>query len=128
MANHGPVYGLDAELARKQAAKLDPALVKEATEYVAKKSGVSINGDLGDALNDGTVLCKMANNIQPGSIKKINTGKMPFLKMENINAYLEVCRAWGLKSSDLFQTVDLYEKKNMVAVVQNILQVKRTKN
>mmetsp|Transcript_314 Transcript_314/g.439 ORF Transcript_314/g.439 Transcript_314/m.439 type:complete len:85 (+) Transcript_314:51-305(+) len=70
MANHGPVYGLDAELARKQAAKLDPALVKEATEYVAKKSGVSINGDLGDALNDGTVLCKMANNIQPGSIKK----------------------------------------------------------
>ena len=30
MANHGPVYGLDAELARKNAAKLDPALVEEA--------------------------------------------------------------------------------------------------
>ena len=49
------------------------------------------------------------------------------MKMENINAYLQACQSWGMKTSDLFQTVDLYEQKNMVAVVTNLLAVKRLK-
>ena len=69
----------------------------------------------------------MANKIQPGVVKKINKGKMPFLQMENINAYLEACHKWGIKTSDQFQTVDLFEQKNKLAVVLNILTVKRQK-
>eukprot|EP01108_Squamamoeba_japonica_P003102 TRINITY_DN256_c0_g1_i3.p1 TRINITY_DN256_c0_g1~~TRINITY_DN256_c0_g1_i3.p1 ORF type:complete len:129 (-),score=40.99 TRINITY_DN256_c0_g1_i3:59-445(-) len=128
MANHGPVYGLDAELARKNAAKLDPALVEEARSYLASKTGCDVAGDLFEALKDGVVLCTLANKIQPGSVKKINKMKMPFMQMENISAYLDACRAFGLKTSDLFQTVDLFEAKNKVAVVQNVLALKRLKN
>jgi hypothetical protein len=72
-------------------------------------------------------LCSLANAIQPGAVSKVNKQKMPFMKMENINAYLTACQNWGLKSSDCFQTVDLFEQKNMVAVVTNILAVKRLK-
>jgi hypothetical protein len=32
---------------------------------------------------------------------------------ENIGNYLKACQALGMKSTDLFQTVDLYEAKNM---------------
>jgi hypothetical protein len=69
----------------------------------------------------------LANAIQPGIVSKINKQKMPFTKMENINAYLNACQTWGMKSSDCFQTVDLFEQKNMVAVVTNLLALKRLK-
>jgi hypothetical protein len=105
LAFHGPNYGLSAEADAKLKSKLDPTLLKEATEvgaqlrslltlafisyqYVAKRSGVAISGDLGDALNDGSILCKMAQNIDSTTCKKINGGKMPFMKMENISSYL----------------------------------------
>jgi hypothetical protein len=128
MANHGPSYGLDAELAAKMSAKLDPALLQEASDYVAKRTGVKVTGTLGAHLNDGTVLCALANAIQPGVVAKVNKQKMPFMKMENIQAFLNACQAWGMKPADLFQTVDLYEEKNMVAVITCLLAVKRLKN
>uniref|UniRef100_A0A1I8JJZ6 Transgelin n=1 Tax=Macrostomum lignano TaxID=282301 RepID=A0A1I8JJZ6_9PLAT len=50
--------------------------------------------------------------IKPGSIKKINrTTRMPFKLMENIGSFLEAARVYGVPSCDLFQTVDLFEKK-----------------
>jgi hypothetical protein len=60
------------------------------------------------------------NAIKAGTIKTINHSKMPFPQMENIAAYLAACKAWGMKSSDLFMTKDLYENANMVIVVDNI--------
>lgn len=35
-------------------------LIFISAQYVASRSGCSISGDLGDALNDGTILCKCA--------------------------------------------------------------------
>ena len=45
---------------------------------------------------------------------------MPFKQMENINSYTEACRRLGVPDSDLFVTVDLFEGKNMPAVVRNL--------
>jgi hypothetical protein len=58
-------------------------------------------------------LCKLANALKPGSVKKINTGSLAFKQMENINSFLEFARNKGVKANDLFQTVDLYEASNM---------------
>ena len=89
----------------------------------------------------------MANNIQAGSIKNVKRVKMPFQKMEYINVcaqtefsslslisscmlqhYLDFCtNVLRMKPSDQFQTVDLYEKKNKLAVIVNLLAVKRLK-
>ncbi|KAL6057581.1 calponin [Balamuthia mandrillaris] len=128
MAFHGPSYGLDAELAAKQASKLDPARMREAAEYIQDKTGTRVGynskDDFAEPLKSGVVLCNMINKIRPGIVSKINNGKMPFVQMENINAYLTACEQLGLRKSDCFMTVDLFEAKNMVPVIDNILALK----
>lgn len=49
----------------------------------------------------------------------------PFKQMENIGSFLKKASQMGLQAHDLFQTVDLYEAKNMTQVVSCILAVKR---
>lgn len=73
-----------------------------------------------DWLRDGQVLCKAANAIQPGIVKNINLSKMPFKQMENITNFIKACRQLGVLEKDLFSTVDLYESKNLKAVVRCI--------
>lgn len=124
MANHGPSYGLDAELEAKRKAKYNPQLEAEARSFIESKIGRSLAGDFQENLKDGIALCEMINAIRPGSVKKIERSKMPFKQMENINAYLVAVEKLGLVRSDVFMTVDLFEGKNMNQVVQNILAVK----
>eukprot|EP00027_Filamoeba_sp_ATCC50430_P004432 CAMPEP_0168551500 /NCGR_PEP_ID=MMETSP0413-20121227/6206_1 /TAXON_ID=136452 /ORGANISM="Filamoeba nolandi, Strain NC-AS-23-1" /LENGTH=129 /DNA_ID=CAMNT_0008582031 /DNA_START=83 /DNA_END=472 /DNA_ORIENTATION=- len=125
MANHGPDYGLDAELKAKRDAQYDPKLEAQARAWVESMTGEKLSGSFHEALKNGVVLCKLINKISPGKISKIGTGNMPFVQMENIGKYLDACRGMGLATHDLFQTVDLYEAKNMNQVVTSILALKR---
>ncbi|KAJ2487359.1 Protein kinase of the Mitotic Exit Network [Coemansia sp. RSA 2320] len=45
--------------------------------------------------------------------------------MENISNFLAAARTLGLQSTDLFQTVDLYEGKNMPRVIMTLLTIAR---
>jgi len=102
-------------------AKLDPIKLAQAQAWMEAISGVKAgNQNLHEYLKNGIVLCKALNTIKAGSIKSISSSNMPFPQMENIASYLAVCKAWGMKSSDLFMTKDLYENANMVIVVDNI--------
>ena len=66
------------------------------------------------------MLCTLANSLQPGLVAKVSELQKPFKQMENIGAYLEACRAYGVPAQDTFLTVDLFEGKNMGAVVRNL--------
>ena len=59
---------------------------------------------------------RLINKLQPGSVPKINTGKMAFKLMENISKFLEASTRYGVAKTDLFQTVDLYEAENIPQV------------
>ena len=63
------------------------------------------------------ILClyRLANIIIGGV--KFNNMKMAFKQMENINNFLTACEKYGVAKTDLFQTVDLYEKQNLWQVV-----------
>ena len=82
--------------------------------------GVEGDAATHELLKDGILLCNLMNVLKPESIRKINTKKMPFLMMENIGAFLDACRSYGMNPSDCFQTVDLYEKQNMHNVIVGI--------
>ena len=85
-----------------------------------------LEGTLQEALKSGMVLCNLINKIKPGTVKKINKMKMPFMQMENIAAYLTGCKELGVPDFESFQTVDLFEDSNMKAVVLNIHSLGRT--
>ncbi|KAK3252307.1 hypothetical protein CYMTET_38395 [Cymbomonas tetramitiformis] len=128
-----PLYGLDAELAAKAAAKYDPESEKQAREWITAITGEDLSQACGAeafaaALKSGVLLCSLLNGIKPGTVKKVNKQKMPFMQMENINSYLEGCKALGMPPSDMFMTVDLYEAKNVAAVVDNVISLARVAN
>ena len=66
------------------------------------------------------------NKLKPGSIPKINTTGGQFKMMENINKFQQAIRAYGVPDIDVFQTVDLYERRNIPQVTQSICALGRT--
>lgn len=121
MADRPKGYGMTAELKEKQAAKYDPQLERQARDWLEAVVGEPFPpGSFHEALKDGVYLCKVINKLQPGSVPKINTGKMAFKMMENIGKFLDAITAYGVTKHESFQTVDLFEGENMVQVVNGI--------
>lgn len=131
MASRPHGFGLTAEVRDKIAAKYDINLEQEARLWIEAVTGEKVNPNVSsdeplgldrfhEALKDGVLLCKLADAITgPGKVK-YNSSKLAFKQMENINNFLSTCEKVGMSKVDLFQTVDLYEKQNMVQVVTTI--------
>ncbi len=137
MASRPSGYGLTAETKRKIDSKFDVDLAIEALDWIAAVLGdpsmfndrtENVKAYVQEKLKDGQILCKLINEIQPGSVRKINGGKLPFLKMENIGNFLQGCYDYGVKKEDLFQTADLYEGQNLVQVVLGVSALARKAN
>ena len=80
-------------------------------------------------LKSGVVLCELINTLSPGGAGKTSSSEVLASKpqlirrmkeMENIAAYSEAARGYGVPESDVFVTFDLYEDKNFPAVVRNL--------
>jgi hypothetical protein len=123
--SRGAGFGLDAELARKQAAKYDHNGEAQAKQWISAVTGEGFGPSFGDSLKDGKMLCALINKIRPGSVKKVETSAMPFKQMENISNFLKACRLVGVAEYDLFETVDLFEQKDLGVVVGCIMALGR---
>lgn len=128
MAYQGPAYGLSRECQLKAQAKFDMQQALQALDWIRDVTNLNIEPpnpekgfkdqlDFADCLKDGIVLCTLINKLLPGSVSKINTMKAPFKQRENLEMFLKGCMKYGLKSHDLFQVNDLYERKNLYMVV-----------
>lgn len=63
------------------------------------------------------VLCKLINSLYPPGqepIPKISESKMAFKQMEQISQFLKAAEIYGVRTTDIFQTVDLWEGKALV--------------
>jgi len=79
-----------------------------------------------DVLQDGTVLCQLLNKLHPGSVSKINTSGGQFKMMENITNFAKGIEKYGVPKQDIFQTVDLWEKKDISQVTTCLFALGRT--
>lgn len=103
-----------------------PADEKELVQWIESVLGKSLESEsLGDALKTGVVLCEVLNAIKPGTIRKINDSVMPFKQMENITNFLRAIRPLGVAETDVFTTVDLYEQRDINAVVRCMFSLGR---
>lgn len=60
------------------------------------------------------ILCRLINSLYPRGkepIKKIPETQMAFKQMEKISQFLQAAEAYGVTTTDVFQTVDLWEGK-----------------
>jgi len=116
--NEDCVYGMDKDLKAKQAAKYDPELENEVTQWIeAVANQKKEDKSFAEWLKDGHVLCALVNAIKPGIVKKVNTSSLPFKQMENITYFMNAARDLGVPESAMFGTPDLYEEKNIGSVV-----------
>jgi hypothetical protein len=77
-------------------------------------------------LKDGVLLAKLVNKMVPGFIKKINTKGGNFAFLENLAAVQKGMRQYGVPEDELFQPVDLFEARNIKAVVKSLAALART--
>lgn len=134
MASRPLGYGLSGEVSRKINAKYSPELEQEARQWLEEVLGRPLvddsdpNEPLGetafqDALKDGVLLCETMNVLQPGAVKKIHrisAGPMKqFKDMENIGNFLSAIEKYGVVKVDQFQTANLTDRRNNMAMVIN---------
>ena len=104
---------------------------QQATFWVGAVTGlVQPEGEsLQSWLKSGVVLCELVEKISPGCAGKTSSEEVLASKpqlvrrmkeMENIVAYSEAARSLGVPEADMFVPFDLYEDKNMAAVVRNL--------
>jgi len=115
------VSGLDEQIKQKQASKYDSKLEDKARAYIEKKTGKKLEGTLQEALKDGVILADLANSIQSGLVTGVKHATLAFKQMENIGKFLSALPSLGIKVTDSFMTVDLYEGKNIPLVIDTIL-------
>ena len=116
--SRGGGYGLDAELARKQDARYDHEAETLTMQWLESVTGYQLKSGFYECLKDGVVLCNLINRIHPNTIKKIETSSMPFKQMENISNFLRATRTFGVAEFEVFETVDLYESKDLGSVIR----------
>ncbi|GFO41914.1 transgelin, partial [Plakobranchus ocellatus] len=65
------------------------------------------------------------NKLMPNCIKKIDTKGGGFALMQNIERFQTAARQWGVPQNEVFQTVALWEKKNIPQVTLCIHAIAR---
>jgi len=120
-----PLCPLDKDIAAKLGA-VGADLEQDLRHWIEGMTGEKFSSPaFGKALKNGIILCKLANAIRPGIVQKIQTSAMPFVQMENINAFLQAEKVLGVPTADLFMTVDLFEEKNIGQVIRSLATLRR---
>jgi len=119
--------GLSADIQKKLEAKYNLEQEVQCRAWIEEVLGEKLSeqehgmNHFQSCLKDGRVLCRLLNTLNGEPlIKKINTQKMAFKQMENIEQFIKGCKTFGLKDGDIFQTADLYECQNMSQILLNL--------
>jgi len=111
----------NAAMAAKMTAKYDPIAEALAQHWIEQVTGHVFRAPFGDELKDGKVLCALANAIRRHAEEpcqlKIYSGDTPFGHMDNIAKFLRAAQSIGVTDGDTFETVDLYECRDLGGVV-----------
>lgn len=87
------------------------------------------NYDLIEMLKDGWMLCKLGDLLGiEAPTRKFKNSKMPFVQMENIMFFLQTCELIGVTHDEIFQTVDLFERKDPYQVIVTLMAFSRRAN
>ncbi|KAG7697674.1 hypothetical protein KL933_002724 [Ogataea haglerorum] len=126
------VSNLDEDLKTSRSKKYNnPSLQNEVKDWLLHVMGSSINEnelrstDLVDFLKSGEVLSQLINCVWGPNTLPVKKSKMAFVQMESIEQFLNFIKSEGVPQDELFQTVDLYERRDPYQVVMAIQSLSR---
>lgn len=138
MATRVQDYGIDVALHRKMNSRYDAALEGEIVSWIHGLIGETVprgRDEFRRAMKNGHILMKLINTVFQGTPSAhergqhigvpipINPKGQQFCHMENIENFLKAAEVYGVPRHSLFQTVDLYEARNMPQVLACIQQL-----
>ncbi|KAK9536332.1 hypothetical protein VZT92_006121 [Zoarces viviparus] len=129
MANVGPSFGLSREVQSKIDKKYDPELEERLVEWIVAQCGPGVGrpepAKIGfqNWLKNGVVLSELINSLYATNppIKNFKSSSMVFKQMEQISLFLKAAENYGVTKTDIFQTVDLFEGKDLAAVQRTLM-------
>uniref|UniRef100_A0A8C2LI28 Calponin-homology (CH) domain-containing protein n=1 Tax=Cricetulus griseus TaxID=10029 RepID=A0A8C2LI28_CRIGR len=126
MANQGPAYDLSREVQQKIEKQYDADLEQILIQWITTQCRKTGHGNFQYWLKDGTVLCELINSLYPegqAPVKKIQASTMAFKQMEQISQFLQTAERYGINATEIFQTVNLWEGKNMACVQRTLMNL-----
>uniref|UniRef100_A0A2K5MB04 Calponin-homology (CH) domain-containing protein n=1 Tax=Cercocebus atys TaxID=9531 RepID=A0A2K5MB04_CERAT len=130
MANKGPSYGMSWEAQSRIEKKYDEGLEERLVEWIIVQYGPDVGcpdrGRLGFQLwlKNG-VIHKLVNSLYPDGSTPVNLPEnlpsMVFKQMGQVAQFLKAAEDYGVTKTDMFQTVDLFEGKDMAAVQRTLM-------
>ncbi|KAE9417321.1 hypothetical protein Angca_006704 [Angiostrongylus cantonensis] len=78
-----------------------------------------------EQLKDGQKLCKLVNAIQTGIVKRVMKPISNFNCLENLNQFTTACRTLGVKDEETFQSVDLFDGRDLFSVCVTLQSLAR---
>ncbi|XP_040281887.1 transgelin [Bufo bufo] len=132
MANKGPAYGMSRDVQSRIEKKYDDELEPRLIQWIKLQGGAEVGeppepGRYGfqQWLKNGVVLSKLINSLYPKGSQPVKIPDPPpsmvFKQMEQVAQFLNASEAYGVVKTDMFQTVDLYEGKDLAAVQRTIV-------
>lgn len=117
---------LERAVQEKINSKRNPEQEHAAREWIEAVTGEKFPTDAYDeSLHDGILLCKLMNKIKPGSVPKIHTTGNVMKLRENAGFFQQAALAYGIGENDVFQAVDLFDKKNISQVTMCVFALSR---
>ncbi|XP_074604319.1 muscle-specific protein 20-like [Brevipalpus obovatus] len=128
--NPNAAPGLHYETTKSMASKRDPELETKILKWIGEIIGEKVPplGGMSyeETLADGVILCKLMNKLKPDSVKKFDQEpKHAFNIVENIHKFVKAAKEYGVGDDDVFQTVDLTEKRNIPMVTATMIALGR---
>ncbi|XP_059352731.1 leucine-rich repeat and calponin homology domain-containing protein 1-like isoform X2 [Daphnia carinata] len=100
--------------------------IQHLRQCIEMRLKVSLPDDLSSALQDGVVLCHLANHVRPRSVASIHVPSPAVPKLtvakcrRNVENFIEACRRIGVPEDRLCTSADVLERRSVVRIATTV--------